>query len=71
MFTKTDERTLSLTAVMPLMDEMAEAARDGRDVPPTKESLLEYQRLDFLLIKEKFSEAGFEVVDSNDLLTKI
>ncbi len=58
IFTKKDEQTFELTAVMPYLDEMKTAAADGRDVPESKEDLVAYQRDDFDAIAKRFNRAG-------------
>ena len=59
---------MKLISVMPFMDDMARAAQEGQDVPPTKEALLEYQRDDYETIKSRFVAAGFTISDPQNLL---
>lgn len=54
---------LHLTAKMPFMQEMADAARDGRDVPATREELESHQQQDFDCIAREFRRAGIETID--------
>lgn len=61
IFNKRDEQTLVLVSSMPWMKEIGEAAALGRDVPMNKEEFLLYQRADFDIIADRFSQAGILV----------
>lgn len=52
---------LVLTDRMPWTTELAQAARDGADVPPNAGALLAYQDADYELILARFEAAGVTV----------
>lgn len=57
-----------LIAVMPWMPEMATAAAEGRDVPPTAEALLAYQRSDYECMRKHHDISGLTMSDPKGLL---
>ena len=58
---------LWLTTRMPYGPELAEAARQGADVPADADALLQWQRQDLACISARFGAAGISVVDKTHL----
>ncbi len=60
IFTRRDNK-LVLTSTMPYTEELAAAALQGLDVPPTEHALRTYQDADYQLIRRTFKQAGITV----------
>lgn len=67
IFKKTDDHTLTLVTAMPFLSEMAEAAKEGRDVPPTEAKLKEFQRSDYDTIRNRFALAGITITGRENI----
>jgi nucleotide-binding universal stress UspA family protein len=68
IFKKVSHSEMALDMLMPWMEEMGAAYKEGRDVPPDAAELKRHQQLDFETIAERFEAAGINVTDPKGLL---
>lgn len=68
IFQKVSQDELALISVMPWMEEMGQAYKDGRDVPADAAALRKHQILDWETMAERFKAAGVRFTDPKGLL---
>lgn len=67
-FKKVSYTELALDSLMPWMEEMGVAFREGHDVPPDAAELRRHQVREFETIASRFVAAGISVTDPKGLL---